>query len=163
MFGWALHDGVISQESSLQATSRTAEQQRISKEFVFPGDVDSLAPSRQAMMDFLAPYCSSEAEEIDLFITLQEALANAVFHGCENDASKTIHCRVEIDPSAIVITIRDPGPGFDPYNATQSTDDGTNTTTHGRGIYLMRSLMDEVTYLHRGTELHLRKMRAGTA
>ena len=151
---------MIPQESSLQATSRTEEQQRISKEFAFPGDVQSLAQSRQAMMDFLAPYCSGEAEEIDLFLTLQEALANAILHGCGNDPSKTIHCRVEIDPSAVEITIRDPGPGFDPYNATQSTDDGTNLTPHGRGICLMRSLMDEVTYRRGGTELHLRKLRA---
>ena len=154
---------MISQESSLHATSRTEEQQRISKEFAFPGDAESLAPSRQALMDFLAPYCSSEAQEIDFFLTLQEALANAVFHGCQNDPSKTIHCRVEIDPSAVTISIRDPGPGFDLYGATQATDDGTNLTPHGRGIYLMRSLMDEVTYLHRGTELHLRKLRAASA
>jgi len=154
---------LISQESSLHVTPRTEEQQRISKEFAFPGDAESLASSRQAMMDFLTPYFSNEAQEIDFFLTLQEALANAVFHGCQNDPSKTIQCRIEIDPSAVVITIRDPGPGFDPYGATQATEEGTNLTTYGRGIFLMRSLMDEVNYLHRGTELHLRKLRAASA
>ena len=147
----------------MQASSQTAEQQRISKEFAFPGDVDSLASSRQALMDFLAPYCAGEAEELDIFIALQEALANAVLHGCQNDASKTIHCRIEIDPAALVITIRDPGPGFDPGMATESTEAGTNVSQHGRGICLMRSLMDEVTYRHRGTELQLRKLRAASA
>jgi serine/threonine-protein kinase RsbW len=154
---------VISQESSLQATSRTAEQQRMSKEFAFPGDVDSLAQSRRALMDFLAPHCSSEAEELDIFLALQEALANAVLHGCQNDASKTIHCRVEIDPSALLIIVRDPGPGFDPGMATESTEAGTNVSQHGRGICLMRSLMDEVSYRQGGTELQLRKLRAGSA
>jgi serine/threonine-protein kinase RsbW len=154
---------VISQESSLQARSQTAEQQRISKEFAFPGDVDALASSRQALMDFLAPYCADEAVELDVFIALQEGLANAVLHGCQNDGSRTIHCRVEIDPAEFVITIRDPGPGFDPGMATESTEAGTNLSQHGRGICLMRSLMDEVTYRHRGTELQLRKLRAASA
>ncbi|HME32154.1 MAG TPA: ATP-binding protein [Terriglobales bacterium] len=147
----------------MQARSQTAEQQRISKEFAFPGDVDSLASSRQALMDFLAPYCAGEAEELDIFIALQEALANAVLHGCQNDASKTIQCRVEIDPSALLITVRDPGPGFDSGMATESTEAGTNVSQHGRGICLMRSLMDEVSYRHGGTELQLRKLRAASA
>ena len=154
---------MISQESSLQARSQTAEQQRISKDFAFPGDADSLVQSRQALMDFLSPYCSGEAEELDVFIALQEAVANAVFHGCGNDPSKTIHCRVEIDPAELVITIRDPGPGFDPGMATESTEAGTNVSQHGRGICLMRSLMDEVTYRHGGTEVQLRKLRAACA
>jgi serine/threonine-protein kinase RsbW len=135
----------------------------MSKEFAFAGDLDSLAQSRQAFMDFLSPYCSSEAEELDVFIALQEALANAVLHGCRNDASKTIYCRIEIDPSAFLITIRDPGAGFDPGMATESTEAGTNFSQHGRGIRLMRSLMDEVTYRHGGTEVQLRKLRAGSA
>ena len=60
------------------------------------------------------------------------------------------------------LTIRDPGPGFDPYGATQSTEAGTHITPQGRGICLMRSLMDEVTYHRGGTELQLRKLRAAT-
>ncbi len=40
------------------------------------------------------------------------------------------------------------------------TEAGTNVTEHGRGICLMRSLMDEVTYRHGGAEVQLRKLRA---
>jgi anti-sigma regulatory factor (Ser/Thr protein kinase) len=38
-------------------------------------------------MDFVNPYFASEFEEIDVLIALQEALANAVLHGCQNDPS----------------------------------------------------------------------------
>ncbi len=119
-----------------------------------------MVASRQAVMDFLAPYCSSELEEIDILVALQEALANAVFHGCKDDPSKTIRCSVEIDPSAITIIVRDPGPGFDVDAVARSTDGDANTTEHGRGICLMRSLMDEVTYRRGGAEVCLRKLRA---
>jgi anti-sigma regulatory factor (Ser/Thr protein kinase) len=86
-----------------------------------------------------------------------------VLHGCGNEPSKTIHCRVEIDPSAFLITIRDPGSGFDPGMATESTEAGTNVSQHGRGICLMRSLMDDLTYRYGGTEVQLRKLRATRA
>ena len=119
-----------------------------------------MVAARELVMDFIRPHCSSELEEIDTFIALQEALANAALHGCKDDASKTIRCSVEIDTSAFTITIRDPGPGFDPDAATKTTEAGANTTEHGRGICLMRSLMNEVTYGHDGSEVRLRKLRA---
>ena len=119
-----------------------------------------MVASRQAVMDFLAPYCSSDLEEIDILVALQEALANAVFHGCKDDSSKTIHCSAEVDPSGFTIIIRDPGPGFDATAAMESADGGSNTTEHGRGICHMRSLMDEVTYRRGGAEVCLRKLRA---
>jgi anti-sigma regulatory factor (Ser/Thr protein kinase) len=144
----------------LPEPSQAVAQQRVSREFTFPGDSDSLAASRQAVMDFIGPHCSSDVEELDIFIALQEALANAVLHGSRNDPAETIHCRVEIDPSAFLITIRDPGPGFDVEAATRATEFGANTTTHGRGIAMMRDLMDEVVYRNGGSEVELRKLRA---
>jgi serine/threonine-protein kinase RsbW len=119
-----------------------------------------MVAAREAVMNFIKPHCSSEFEEIDIFLALEEALANAALHGCKDDASKTICCSVEIDAPAFTITIRDPGPGFDPDAATKITEAGANTTEHGRGICLMRSLMDEVTYMHGGSGVRLRKLRA---
>ena len=143
----------------MQERSQTAEEQRISKEFSFPGDAESMSAARDAVMEFIQPHCGSELEETDILIALQEALANAVLHGCRNDPSKTVCCRVEVDSGAFTIIVRDPGPGFDVHSATQATEAGANFTTHGRGICLMRSLMDEVTYRNGGSELQLRKLR----
>ena len=136
------------------------ERQATSREFTFPGDATSMVAARELVMDFLRPYSPSELEEIDIFIALQEALANAALHGCKDDASKTIRCSVEVDASAFTITIRDPGPGFDLDAATKATEAGANTTEHGRGICMMRSLMNEVIYGHGGSEVRLRKLRA---
>jgi serine/threonine-protein kinase RsbW len=133
-------------------------QQAIPKEFIFRGDLESMVAARESIMDFIKEHCPGEDEEIDIFVALQEALTNAVFHGCQNDSAKMIRCCVEIDPSAFTIVIQDPGPGFD-VAATETGNPTVNTTEHGRGIRLMRSLMDNVSYRRGGSEVRLRKLR----
>lgn len=136
------------------------EQQILSREFELAGTLDALPPARAAIMQFVRQYCSDEQQEIDILIALQEALANAILHGCHKDGSKVVKCRVEISPESIELVVRDPGSGFDTAGATDVAEDGTNLTQHGRGIHLMRSLLDEVSYRHNGAELHLRKLRS---
>ncbi len=145
----------------MTGTVPAAEPQRLAREFSFAGSIDAMGAAREQMMQFIGEHCSSEAEELDIMIALQEALANAVLHGCRNDSSQTVRCLVEVDPSGLTIIVRDPGPGFQVESATETTDAGENLTEHGRGIYLMRSLMDEVQYRNRGSELRLRKLRSG--
>lgn len=136
------------------------EQQTLSRDFVLTGSLAALPPARDAIMEYVRRYCADEQQEIDIMIALQEALANAILHGCQGDAAKLVHCTVEISPLAIEFTVRDPGPGFDSAEATDVSEDGTNLTQHGRGIHLMRSLMDDVSYRRKGSELHLKKLRA---
>ena len=135
------------------------EHEALASEFAFTGDLAAMIAVRDRIMDFLHEHCVDEQQEIDIMIALQEGLANAVLHGTRNDPSKVVRCSVDVTPEAITIVIRDPGQGFDTAAATDSADDGTNLTQHGRGIYLMRSLMDEVSYRHGGSELHLKKLR----
>jgi len=143
----------------MQEPSQAVAEQGIVTEFTLFGNADSMTGAREAVMDFVRPYFS-ERERIDVLIALQEALANAVLHGCQNDASKTIHCSAVIDRSAFTITIRDSGPGFDVEAAMQSSAAGDNLTEHGRGICLMLSVMDEVWYGSGGSEVRLRKLRS---
>jgi anti-sigma regulatory factor (Ser/Thr protein kinase) len=126
------------------------------QEFECPGNVKSVAASRERVMEFVCQHCTEEAEQIDILVALQEALANATLHGCGGDAAKTIHCAVEVSKSDITISVRDPGPGFD--LALADPDNFTaGTRSNGRGICLMRSLMTEVTFARGGSELIMRK------
>lgn len=134
------------------------EQQTISREFTFPGNSASMVAARESVMAFITENGANPAEEIDIFVALQEALANAILHGCKNDGAKSIRCRVEVDPSAFTITIEDPGPGFD-VAAALTADRSGNVTEHGRGMCLMRSLINDISYGHGGSEIRLRKLR----
>ena len=53
--------------------------------------------------------------------------------------------------------MRDPGPGFDPASIPDPTIGENVFSEHGRGIYLVNQLMDEVHFERGGTEIHMRK------
>ncbi|MEZ5317842.1 MAG: ATP-binding protein [Vicinamibacterales bacterium] len=96
-------------------------------------------------------------------LALQEALANAVRHGCRNDPSKQLQCIVTCDQEGEVgIVVRDPGPGFDPGTVPNPLEDANLFKPSGRGIYLINQLMDEVQFARGGSEIRMRK-RPGRA
>lgn len=107
-------------------------------------------------MEFVERHCPDEGDQIDILVALQEALANAALHGCKDDPSKRIRCLVTVDDSDITIAVRDPGPGFNLQLADPDKFQ-TSTSTHGRGICLIRSLVNEVSFEHNGSEILMRK------
>jgi serine/threonine-protein kinase RsbW len=78
-------------------------------------------------------------------VALSEALSNAILRGNRQDRSKRVHLRATVDGTQIVFEVRDEGPGF---NLEASTGDPATQNLlereDGRGIFLMRSLMDSV-------------------
>jgi len=91
-------------------------------------------------------------------LALAEALANAVVHGAKEDPSKVVECLVACDEQrGILIIVRDPGEGFDPKAIPSCTLGENLYSNHGRGIFLINQLMDEVKFRKNGTEIHMVK------
>ena len=101
--------------------------------------------------------CAAGKEE-DIELALTEALANAVVHGAKEDPSKTVECIVACDQErGMLIMVRDPGPGFDPASIPNPCEGQNIFSSHGRGIFLINQLMDEVGFHKNGTEIHMIK------
>jgi serine/threonine-protein kinase RsbW len=99
-----------------------------------------------------------DGKEDAIELALQEALANAVVHGAKEDPSKVVECLVACDEQrGILIIVRDPGPGFDPQAIPSCTVGENLYSNHGRGIFLINQLMDEVQFHKNGTEIHMVK------
>ena len=97
-----------------------------------------------------------KAMEVEL--ALQEALANAVRHGCGGDPTKRVQCFVAHDAAGeLVIVIRDPGTGFDARAVPDPLVGDNVFRPSGRGIYLINRLMDEVHFADEGREIRMRK------
>jgi serine/threonine-protein kinase RsbW len=96
--------------------------------------------------------------QAELEIALREALANAVLHGNRSDAAKKVLVRAYCDPhKGFVIAVRDEGPGFDPAKVPDPRREDRLHLTHGRGIFLMRELMDHIEHRKGGREVVLYK------
>ncbi len=89
----------------------------------------------------------------------REATVNAVLHGNEYDPTKRVTATFENTGSALVITIADQGKGLDPATLPDPLAPENLLRGTGRGIFIIRSFMDEVHFrqLHPGTELTLVK------
>jgi serine/threonine-protein kinase RsbW len=97
-----------------------------------------------------------------LMIAVIEAGTNAIQHGNVFADDKSVTFDFTVNPDDIVVRVDDFGQGFDPGKVRNPTDDSQLLNPHGRGLYLMRSLMDEVTFNTRsdhGTSVILRKAR----
>jgi serine/threonine-protein kinase RsbW len=97
-------------------------------------------------------------------MAVREATVNAVLHGNEYDPAKQITATFEITPKSLVFKVCDQGKGLDPEGLPDPTAPENLLRGTGRGIFLIRSLMDEVHFrqLHPGTELTLIKHLAHT-
>jgi serine/threonine-protein kinase RsbW len=103
-------------------------------------------------------------KEFEVEIALHEALANAVVHGCGNDPAKVVECELScVDAGELVIVVRDPGPGFDPASVPNPVAEENVYSTHGRGIYLIRQLLDDVWFERGGSEIHMVLKLAGSS
>jgi len=102
--------------------------------------------------------CCAEEDGANLEIALREALANAIFHGNEGEPQRPVRLRVYgSETVGMIIAIRDEGVGFDPGGVPDPTVGEYRLRNHGRGLFLMRELMDHVRYLKGGREVLLFK------
>jgi serine/threonine-protein kinase RsbW len=121
-------------------------------------DPDAISPVVDGVMATAREMKCAAGKELEIETALREALANAIKHGCHNDPSKQVQCCVACDQTrGMLLIVRDPGKGFDPA-AIPSPVVGENIySEHGRGIYLINELMDQVDIRRGGTEIVMRK------
>jgi serine/threonine-protein kinase RsbW len=127
-------------------------------EVMLAADVNTISPVVTWVMFLVREMEYGAGKEFEIEMALREALANAVLHGCNADPSKRIECSVTCDADrGILIVVRDPGNGFDAAKVPCPTHEQNIYSDHGRGIYLIDSLMDEVQYQRNGAEIRMRK------
>jgi len=122
------------------------------------GDEASIQPAVDEIMAVVSVQECAAGAEFEVEVALLEALANAVRHGCGHDPSKTIEVCVacEMDRGMLIV-VRDPGTGFDPGEIPSPVTGENLFFDHGRGIFLINQLMDDVEYRSGGTEIWMRK------
>jgi serine/threonine-protein kinase RsbW len=141
-----------------QSCSFDAEKLDLKLSVTLSADRDAVDPVVRSVMNVVREMKCAQGSEDAIELALTEALANAVVHGAKNDPSKIVECDVACDDArGVLIIVRDPGPGFDPAKIADPCHGDNIYSNHGRGIYLINQLMDEVQFHKNGTEIHMLK------
>jgi anti-sigma regulatory factor (Ser/Thr protein kinase) len=131
---------------------------------VVPADPQSIPTVSEGVMQLLQGKNWSEDELMAVSMALEEALANAIRHGCKGDPTKRVQCIVTTDARGeVVIVVRDPGPGFDAARVPNPLDGENVLKPSGRGVFLINQLMDQVDFAEGGRVVQMRKKRAGAS
>ena len=123
-----------------------------------PGDRLEVTPVVERIMKIVRDMGCAAGKESEIELAVQEAIANAVVHGCEEDPGRSVQVSVACDEErGMIIMVRDPGPGFNLDEVPNPLVGDNLFADGGRGIYLINQLMDEVRYEKGGTEIWMRK------
>lgn len=98
-------------------------------------------------------------------VAVREAVANAIKHGNAQDPGKQVHVDLFREGDDVVIQVEDEGIGFDPAQLQNPLAPENLLKPNGRGIFYMKSFMDDIHYGSRpggGTIVTLRKKVAGS-
>jgi serine/threonine-protein kinase RsbW len=151
-------DSAVSPEEHLPEHDFDPNSLRLRVRATLAADRKSVDPVVQQVMDAIHDVKCVDGKEDAIELALQEALANAIIHGAKEDPSKIVECLVACDDErGVLIIVRDPGQGFDPQTIPTCTMGENLYSNHGRGIFLINQLMDEVQFHKNGTEIHMVK------
>jgi serine/threonine-protein kinase RsbW len=116
-------------------------------------------------VDVIARHClasglGSRAARFNLRVALSEALSNAIVYGNGQDPAKSVDVRVEVAERDIAVHVRDQGEGFDPTIVPDPTLPDRVQRPDGRGLFLIRQLVDDVSFNDRGNSICMILRRA---
>jgi serine/threonine-protein kinase RsbW len=123
-----------------------------------PSQTALISPFVDQLMRLIAKCQNQEDSGLEIEMALRESLANAMVHGNQEDPHKLVHvaCSCTTD-GEVSITVQDEGRGFDSNAVPDPTTPENLLVKHGRGIYLMKTLMDEVRFEQGGALIYMRK------
>jgi serine/threonine-protein kinase RsbW len=131
-------------------------------ELSLPSRIDTVATAAAAVAEFLSRSGISDDAAFGIDMAVREAVTNAVIHGNREAENKTVDMTLKSSSEAVEISVHDQGAGFNPEDVPDPTAAENILKASGRGIFFMRTFMDEVDWLIRpegGTTVRMVKRR----
>ena len=131
-------------------------------ELRLPSRIETVAAAAAAVAEFVSRSGVSDDAAFGIDMAVREAVTNAVVHGNSQDEGKVVNIVLKSSPDAVEISVHDQGPGFNPNEVPDPTVEENILKTSGRGIFFMRSFMDEVDWFlppEGGTTVRMLKRR----
>ncbi len=131
----------------------------VSLNFVVPSKLSRILGVNR-LISFLSAEFGFPPEEsrVNLPMVMDEALSNAIVHGNKSDENLKVRVRIYISNRRIRIQIEDQGDGFIPDEVSDPREQENIYKGSGRGIYLLKELMDSVEFKEGGRLIELEKL-----
>jgi serine/threonine-protein kinase RsbW len=122
---------------------------------VFKSEIKNINLVERLIDDISAKYQLHSDVYGKLLLAVVEAVNNAIVHGNKLECDKDVVLQYEISDKNIQFVITDNGSGFNYENLPDPTKPENIEKTHGRGIFLMKHLADEVEFNDKGNEVRV--------
>ena len=148
---------------SSKNSSGKSESLKIKKknnQIIIPSSLDYLPKVDEYVEGKLRKLRVDKNKLADIAISVTEAVTNAVVHGNKNDLKKKVFIKLKADFSRVEVTVEDQGNGFDPDSIQSPIEEGNLLKDVGRGIFILKSLMDKVDFIiqpQKGTTVKMTK------
>ena len=121
-----------------------------------PNDLGAIERSVDELLDRCREAGFDESRlRLNFRVGVAEALANAMMYGNARDPAKRVVLEAWCDEDRIRVRVTDEGPGFDPESLPDPTLPQNVVRARGRGVFLIRELMDEVSFNEQGNSVEM--------
>ncbi|MCX5677599.1 MAG: ATP-binding protein [Candidatus Omnitrophica bacterium] len=122
-----------------------------------PSEMRYIRKVSSGVLSGLKHYNVDEGRLFDIRLCVEEAVRNAMVHGNHSDSALSVKIAYWVDNGVLSVEIEDEGSGFDHTNVDDPTLAGHILKNSGRGVYLIKKLMDKVEYNDKGNKVAMIK------
>jgi serine/threonine-protein kinase RsbW len=154
-----VHPPILAREA-IDETMRTGTQDG-SVEFVIPSDLNEARHLQELIERQLQQSHYHDKEIFGIRLALEEAIVNAIKHGNQMDRGKSVQVRYRILVDRFEAVVIDEGPGYNPIDLPDPLAEENLERASGRGLFLIKHYMTDVTIHPPGNRVAMCKMRNG--
>ena len=132
-------------------------QNQRSRQMEIPSDISYIRKIGTEIEDFLKVHDIDPSSIFDVRLSVEEAIRNSIIHGNKNDKKLPVLIKYSLEGGKFKIEIEDRGAGFDHRRVPDPTTDENLLREGGRGVFLIKKLMDIVKYSGRGNRINMVK------
>jgi serine/threonine-protein kinase RsbW len=131
-------------------------------DFLIPSDLSYVIGVNYQISNLLKEFgFPPQDTRVNIPLACDEAITNAIIHGNRSNPEKKVNIQVYVSPNRFRIRVRDEGDGFELARVDDPTRGEALLRPSGRGVYLMRNIMDSVEYKEGGRVVELEKKNGG--
>ncbi len=127
----------------------------MNKKISFASDIKNICIAEQLIDDIKQKYSLDMNSYDNILIAVLEAVTNCIIHGNKHNPDKKVNLQFEVTDNAFQFIVADEGPGFDYEYVPDPTKAINIEKSHGRGIFLMTELSNDIAFKNNGRSVKL--------